>query len=623
MCGILGIVGRDGQPLEREAFCRARDTMTHRGPDDAGVYQDGAVMLGHRRLSIIDLGGGHQPMSAADNAVWIVFNGEIYNFQVLRDELAGKGHAFKTSSDTEVILQLYLEEGVRGFERLNGIFAFAIWDRRSGELHLVRDQLGIKPLYYAVTPRGLVFASEVKTLLATGLVEPALEAEALPEYLVFRDVSGERTLFRGVRRLLPGHRLTLRGGRIEIHRYWDLLSDDPPAFEGSFEEAVDALEALLDDAVRMQMISDVPLGTFCSGGVDSSLVTALAARHASGPINTFSVGFDEAAFDESVYARQVAAHCGTRHHEIRISNRQFADNLEKLIWHNDEPLHFPNSVHIHAVSELARRHVTVVLTGEGADELFAGYPRYQIPVLLARWRRVPGPARWLARALGRALGDHRVQKLDRFTGMPAGWEVLMNSASSDAGRLRIPGLDERLAVSDYRRSAYEATAGQVDPVTRVSLLDQQTYLVSILNRQDKMSMATSIESRVPFLDPRVVRFAHSLPTAYKLGRLDNKRIVKALAMRHLPAEVIKRRKSGFGVPLADWFRADEGLGGLLAAAREDALVGEVFGEGTVKSLQDEHCAGRADHSDALWAALNLSLWRKAFGIGAARLESAA
>jgi asparagine synthase (glutamine-hydrolysing) len=546
MCGILGIVGRDGQPLDREAFIRARDTMTHRGPDDAGIYQDGAVMLGHRRLSIIDLGGGHQPMSAADEAAWIVFNGEIYNFQALRDELAGKGHAFKTSSDTEVILHLYLEEGVRGFERLNGIFAFAIWDRRSGELHLVRDQLGIKPLYYADTPRGLVFASEVKTLLATGLVAPTLEAEALPEYLVFRDVAGERTLFRGVRRLLPGHRLTLRGGRIETHRYWDLLSDNPPGFEGSFEEAVDALEALLDDAVRMQMISDVPLGTFCSGGVDSSLVTALAARHASGSINTFSVGFDEAAFDESVYARQVAAHCGTRHHEIRISNRQFADNLEKLIWHNDEPLHFPNSVHIHAVSELARRHVTVVLTGEGADELFAGYPRYQIPVLLARWRRVPGAARWLARSLGRALGDHRVQKLDRFTGMPSGWEILMNSASSDAQRLRIPGLDERLAVSDWRRAGYEASAEQADPVTRVSLLDQQTYLVSILNRQDKMSMATSIESRVPFLDPRVVRFAHSIPTAYKLGRLDNKRIVKALALRHLPAEVIKRRKSGFG-----------------------------------------------------------------------------
>jgi asparagine synthase (glutamine-hydrolysing) len=623
MCGILGIVGREGQPLERERFLRSRDTMTHRGPDDGGLYVDGPVMLGHRRLSIIDLGGGHQPMSAAEGAVWIVFNGEIYNFRELRAELAGKGHAFKTTSDTEVILQLYLEAGVSGFERLNGIFAFAIWDRRSGELHLVRDQLGIKPLYYADTPRGLVFASEIKTLLATGLVQPELESAALPEYLVFRDVSGERTLFRGVRRLLPGHRLTLRGACIATCRYWDLVADDKPGFDGRFEEAVDALESLLDDAVRMQMVSDVPLGTFCSGGVDSSQITARAARPASAPINTFSVGFDEAAFDESVYARRVAAHCGTRHHEIRISNRQFADNLETLIWYNDEPLHFPNSVHIHAVSQLARRHVTVVLTGEGADELFAGYPRYQIPVLLARWRRVPTPVRRLASRLGRTLGDHRLQKLERFTAMPAGWEILMNSASADAGRLGIPALDERSAVSDYRRAAFEATAAHPDPVTRVSLLDQQTYLVSILNRQDKMSMATSIESRVPFLDPRVVRFAHSLPTAYKLGRLDNKRIVKALALRHLPAEVIKRRKSGFGVPLADWFRADEGLGKLLVAARDNALVGEVFGKGALAALHDEHRSGRSDHSDALWAALNLALWCQAFGIGVNRLESAA
>lgn len=616
MCGILGFVGLAGQPMDREAFIRARDTMTHRGPDDGGIYQDGSVLLGHRRLSIIDLGGGHQPMAAADESVWTIFNGEIYNFRELRDELSRKGHAFKSASDTEVILRLYLEEGVGGFERLNGIFAFAIWDRRSGEMHLVRDQLGIKPLYYAETPRGLVFASEVKVLLATGLVAPMLESEAIPEYLVYRDVSGERTLFRGVRRLLPGHRLTLHDGRIGVHRYWNLVDDQAPVFEGSFEAAVNALESLLDDAVQMQMVSDVPLGTFCSGGVDSSLVTALAARHASGPINTFSVGFDEAAFDESVYARQVAAHCSTRHHEVRISNRQFADQLERLIWHNDEPLHFPNSVHIHAVSELARHHVTVVLTGEGADELFAGYPRYQIPVLLARWRRVPGPVRWLVRNLGQVLGDHRVQKLDRFTGRPAGWEILMNSASSDARRLEIEGLDEQLAVSDYRRAAFEATAGYPDPVTRVSLLDQQTYLVSILNRQDKMSMATSIESRVPFLDPRVVRFAHALPTAFKQGRLDNKRVVKALAMRHLPAEVIKRRKSGFGVPLADWFRAEEGLGALLAATAGDSLVGEVFGEGAVQALHAEHRAGRADHSDALWAALNLALWRKAFGISA-------
>jgi asparagine synthase (glutamine-hydrolysing) len=615
------MAGRDGLSLGQDAFLRARDTMLHRGPDDAGFYQDESVMLGHRRLSIIDLAGGHQPMSAAEDQVWITFNGEIYNFRELRDDLVAQGHAFRTTSDTEVLLHLYLEEGVRGFERLNGIFAFAIWDRRTGELHLVRDQMGIKPLYYASTPQGLVFASEIKALFATGLLAPELEAEAIPEYLVFRDVSGERTLFRGVRRLLPGHRLTFRRGHMETHRYWDLLSDDRPPFAGTFNEAVDALESLLDDAVRMQMVSDVPLGTFCSGGVDSSLITALASRQAPKAIDTFSVGFDEVDFDESAHARRVSEHCGTRHHEIRVSNREFADDLEKLIWHNDEPLHFPNSVHIHAVSRLARRHVTVVLTGEGADELFAGYPRYQIPALLARWRRLPAPARWAARSLGRLLGDHRIEKLHRFGSRPDGWEILMNAASSDAKRLRVRDLDEGQALSTWRQAVHEATAAHVDPVARVSLQDQQTYLVSILNRQDKMSMATSIESRVPFLDPRVVRFANALPTPFKQGRLANKRIVKALALRHLPAEVIKRRKSGFGVPLADWFRADRGLGDAMRAALDDDLVTAVFGPGTLAALFEEHRGLQADHSDTLWAGLNLALWRKAFGV-AGGLEAA-
>lgn len=614
MCGILGFVGLNGQGMEREAFLRARDAMIHRGPDDCGFYRDGPVMLAHRRLSIIDLGGGHQPMSTADDAVWIVFNGEIYNFRELREGLIGMGHTFRTASDTEVILHLYLEEGVASFERLNGIFTFAIWDRRTGELHLVRDQMGVKPLYYAMTPKGLVFASEIKSLLATGLLEPELESDAIPEYLLFREVSGERTLFRGIHRLLPGHRLSFSNGNLQACSYWSLLPDAQERPQVGFEEAVDALESLLDDAVRMQMISDVPLGTFCSGGVDSSLITAMAARHASGPLNTFSVGFQEASFDESRYARQVSNHCGTSHHEIFVTNREFSDNLEKLIWHNDEPLHFPNSVHIHAISRLARQHVTVVLTGEGADELFAGYPRYQIPSLLGRWRRVPAPIRSTLRSLARLAGDHRIEKLDRFNTLPEDWDVLLNSASFGADQLHLPAMAPELAMSCYRQGVYDATAGCGDRISRLALLDQQTYLVSILNRQDKMSMATSIESRVPFLDSRIVRFANALPTGFKQGRLDNKRIVKALALRYLPAEVIKRRKSGFGVPLAEWFRVEEGLGGLVEAIQGDELMTEIFGSGTLRSLYDEHRRDQADHSDILWASANLALWRKTFGV---------
>jgi asparagine synthase (glutamine-hydrolysing) len=621
MCGIIGILSPDGQSLDGAVFRRARDSMTHRGPDDGGFYQDGPVVLGHRRLSIIDLGGGHQPMSAANEAVWIVFNGEIYNFRELREELSGRGHGFMTASDTEVILHLYLEEGVAGFARLNGIFAFALWDRRSGELHLVRDQMGVKPLYYAHTRGGLVFASEIKALFATGLLEAELESDALPEYVVFRDIAGERTLFRGVRRLLPGHRLCQSGNSVGVHRYWSLIPEDGP-FRGGFREAVDALGGLLDTAVRMQMVSDVPLGTFCSGGVDSSLITALAARHAPGPINTFSVGFHEAPYDETRYARIVSNHCGTRHHEIRVSNREFADDLQRLVWHNDEPLHFPNSVQIYAISRLAREHVTVVLTGEGADELFAGYPRYQIPVLVQRWRRVPGLARAMLQRLARTLGDHRVQKLDRFRALPQDWEMLLNCSTTDGIRLLAAEEDAQQALSPYRRAALRAVAHTDNLVDRLCLLDQQTYLVSILNRQDKMSMATSIESRVPFLDTRVVRFANRLPARFKQGRFDNKRVVKALALRLLPPEVIKRRKSGFGVPLADWFRANDGLGELAGEMHADPLVAEVFGAKSLREMHAEHRSGTADHSDALWTALNLALWRKAFRISGG-LEAAA
>lgn len=614
MCGIFGIINKANGGLDRETFIRARDLLEHRGPDDSGFYGDDDVMLGHRRLSIIDISGGHQPMSSSNGSVWLIYNGEIYNYRELRNELIGKGHSFKSASDTEVILTLYQEEGVQGFERLNGIFAFAVWDKRNKEMHLVRDQMGVKPLYYAITSKGLVFSSEIKSILESGVITPELEADAMSEYLIFRDVAGERTMFRGIRRLLPGHRITIKGNQHEVYRYWNVVSDTCENFTGSFTEAVDELEELLSNSVKMQMVSDVPLGTFCSGGVDSSLVTAIASKYVSEPINTFSVGFEEEAFDESLYAKQVSEHCGTTHHELRLSNQEFASDLEQLIWHNDEPLHFPNSVHIYAVSRLARQYVTVVLTGEGADELFGGYPRYQIPSLLTGWNKVPAPARLMLGSVARVLGDHRVQKLENSRSLPKGWDVLLNSASSDAEQMRIESNSLHQAITPYRKALYDATAHHIDVLNRVSLLDQQTYLVSILNRQDKMSMATSIESRVPFLDPKIVRFANSLPPRYKQGRLDNKRVVKALALKYLPEEVIKRRKSGFGVPLADWFRSDSGLGALIGEYLKDDLTNEIFGTGTLTSMYEQHRTKEQDYSDTLWAALNLVLWKRAFRV---------
>jgi asparagine synthase (glutamine-hydrolysing) len=620
MCGILGFVRTGGQCLAEKTFLEARDLMAHRGPDDAGFLNDDPVLLGHRRLSIIDIDGGHQPMSVADGSVWIVFNGEIYNFREIRSELESKGHRFKTRSDTEVILRLFLESGPAGFHRLNGIFAFAIWDRRTRELHLARDHMGVKPLYYAWTEHGLIFASEVKALLASGLVAAKLEQEAIPEYMTFRDVAGERTLFRGVKRLLPGHHIRVAEGRAQIGPFWSVTQSMEP-FQGSFEEATDELDRLLIDAVDRQMISDVPLGTFCSGGVDSSLITALAARRASAPVDTFSVGFAEAEYDESRFARMVATHCGTRHHELRVDGREFAEAIEAMIWFNDEPLHFPNSVQIHAVSQLAREHVTVVLTGEGADELFGGYPRYHIPAMVQRWQRIPASARRVLLSLAGLTGDHRPGKLEAFRGLHDELQVILNPAVPN-GRA-MAGLDiAEPGLLPYRWSVYGAIRDYADPFQRAGLLDQHTYLVSILNRQDKMSMATSIESRVPFLDTRIVSFANALPTTFKRGRLGNKRVLKAVALRYLPSGVVTRPKSGFGVPLGAWFRDDAGLGGLMAEHLENPLLGSVLGEGNVGEWYAEHRQGAVDHSETLWTALNLALWQKAFGVDSGCAASA-
>ena len=413
MCGIAGLFLRD-ETSDDAVIARMRDAVTHRGPDDCGNFLSGALGLGHRRLSIIDLGGGHQPMTTDDGRFVVVFNGEIYNYQALRQELEAAGARFRTQSDTEVILQLHARHGDAAVERLNGIFAYAIWDVAARRLLLARDRAGIKPLYLARTGRGVAFGSEIKSLFASGLVSPQLDQRRVGEYLLFRQVAGPQHLFVGVESLPPGHMVDIVDGRTGTPRaFWD-ATRMPAPFAGTFEEATEALDGLLNACVSRQMIADVPLGTFCSGGIDSSLVTAVAARHAGRPINTFSVGFDEADYDESRYARLAAQVCRTNHHELRVSEARFAELLPRLVWHHDLPLNFANSIHIFAVSELARQHVTVVLTGEGADELFGGYPRYYIPRIVERIESLPGAVRWAATALLDTQKDDRFKKLARF-----------------------------------------------------------------------------------------------------------------------------------------------------------------------------------------------------------------
>jgi asparagine synthase (glutamine-hydrolysing) len=610
MCGIAGLVYTDpARPCEPDLVLAMRDVATYRGPDDAGLYVEGPVGLGHRRLSIIDLGGGHQPMSDPRGAFWIVFNGEIYNYREIRASLLTKGYTFQTNSDTEVIVQLYADRGERCVDVMNGMFAFAIWDRERHTLFLARDRMGVKPLYYAETKDAFLFGSEIKSIFASGKVEPSCRREALAEYLLFRQVAGPEGLFRSIRSVPPGCTMTVRSGAATVTRYWS-PRPAPERAPIAFNEAHETLAGLLEDSVRMRLVSDVPVGTFCSGGVDSSLVTALAAKAKGDTINTFSVAFDEPDYDESAYARMVARHCGTTHHQLKVDNVAYSDLFPKMVWHNDEPLDFANSVQIFALSRLAKEYVTVVLTGEGSDELFGGYPRYRLPGLARAFRLLPARLR---RGLVSAVCDHRVEKLDRFASLTAEDAILFNSSYTRPDRAVtlapcLPSFD-----AGFRRSCLDASRPlSLEPAARASLLDQETFLVSILHRQDKMSMAASIESRVPFMDYRIVEFANRLPIDCKIRRGTGKALVKTVARRLLPAAVVDRRKSGFGVPLDRWFRSNVGMGERIAGLPASRTL-DPFDRPVLSRLVAEHRSGTRDHTELLWAALNVCTWREAFG----------
>jgi asparagine synthase (glutamine-hydrolysing) len=609
MCGIAGVLYTDpSRPCEPATVKRMTDVMAYRGPDDSGAWFDGPVGLGHRRLSIIDLGGGHQPMTDVSGALWVIFNGEIYNYRQVRQDLIARGLQFRTQSDTEVILQAYAALGEQCVTLLNGMFAFAIWDSRRRRLFLARDRMGVKPLYYTTSPDAFVFGSEIKTLFASGLVDARARDEAFAEYLVFRQVAGSDTLFRDVKSLPPGCSMTVSDGESRITRYWSPRPDaERPLI--AYEDAKEQLTALLEDSVRLRLISDVPVGTFCSGGVDSSLVTALASKLKAEPVNTFSVGFDEPDFDESAYATMVSDQYGTIHHELRVGNVQYAELFPRMVWHNDEPLDFANSVHIFALSELAKREVTVVLTGEGSDELFAGYPRYRIPDLVKSYRLVPAAIR---RALSAVVGDHRLVKLDRYADGSFDDALLYNSSYVRPSAVRDAYPSMNGAALDFRKQCLDGQHGlNLDSVGRLSLLDQETFLVSILHRQDKMSMAAAIESRVPFMDYRIVEFANRLPTKHKLRNGTGKALVKDIARAVLPVAVVKRRKSGFGVPLSRWFRAKNGLGELVAGLANSSEA-SVFDRPALCRAIREHRSGTHDHSELLWAALNLCTWKQTF-----------
>jgi len=628
MCGIAGIVAVDG--LDQHAESRAlrmRDVITYRGPDEAGMHADAHAVLAHRRLSIVDLSSGQQPLSNEDGSVWVIFNGEIYNHADIRQDLESRGHVYRTRSDTETIVHAYEEWGDACVERFRGMFAFAIWDAPKRRLLLVRDRLGIKPLYWTRTPHALLFGSEIKAILASGLVEPRANEGVLPEVLSTRYTSGADTMFRGIHKLLPGHQLVFQNGAAHIRQYWDVPGRNEQGSGIRAQGVVGRFRELLEESVKLRLMADVPLGMFLSGGIDSSAIAALMARMIDRPLQTFSVAFKDRAFNELGYAREVAQAIGAVSHEIVIDDRDFFGALPKLIWHEDEPIAHTSSVPLYFVSALARQHVTVVLTGEGSDELLAGYGKY--PRAAWNWRAgtvyervVPGAVRtsiahgvvkWLPSKLGRYtrrsfLAMDRTPESMFFDNFASIRVADQQSLLSRAWRR------EATAAAAYGRSLeyFNASNGASTLLDRLLYTDIKTYLVELLMKQDQMSMAASIESRVPFLDHKLVEFAATLPDEWKLDGWTTKRVLRESMKGLLPDSILNRPKMGFPVPFANWTRT--GWNAVVRdvlldkRSRERGLLDPI----AVEQLLDDHAAGRTEGGDRLWTLLNLELWYRTF-----------
>jgi asparagine synthase (glutamine-hydrolysing) len=633
MCGINGIAfsRRSGREVDARLLGRMRDVIVHRGPDDSGALLDRNVGLGHRRLSIVDVAAGHQPMANEDGTLHVVYNGEVYNHADYREGLEARGHVYRTHCDTETILHLYEDHGSACVERLRGMFAFAVWDQNRRELFIARDRFGVKPLYYVHDSGGsLFFASEIKALLEAGAVRPELNHAALPDYLANHATSGDETLFAGVRRLPPGHTLTWReDGTVSIRPYWDLhFSGGEELTAGkSDRQLVEEWDDLFRTSVRLRLMADVPLGMFLSGGIDSSAIAAVMSGMVSEPIKTFSVAFAEREANELEYARLVARAFKTDHHEVVVTPHQFFDALPRLVWHEDEPIAHPSSVALYFVSELASRHVKVVLTGEGSDEMLAGYERYRKTLHLLRLGAkyhalAPGALRGAVRRRIEAMpvASRARQKLSRtFLCLEPDLETLYFDNFSVFSRamqrdLLTPGARDRaVALDPYREMrGYYERADSDELLNRLLYADVKSYLHELLMKQDQMSMAASVESRVPFLDHRLAEFTAALPLRLKLRRGWTTKYVLREAMKGvLPAPILTRKKMGFPVPVGAWFRGefrhllDEYVLG--ARARSRGLFEPEFVRRTVERPE----AGE-NHSERLWALVNFEMWMRRF-----------
>jgi asparagine synthase (glutamine-hydrolysing) len=625
MCGICGKLNFEQDAGVEAGLLRGMlDTIRHRGPDDEGVYVTPQVGLGHRRLSIIDLKSGHQPLSNEDGTVWIVFNGEIYNFRELRAWLLTKGHVFRTHSDTEVIVHLYEELGPQCLEKLRGMFAFAIWDEKTKTLFLARDRVGIKPLYYCRTGKSLVFASEIKAILADPAVPCEIAPEIIDRFLTFLYLPGEETLLKGIQKLSPGWYLLARNGRTELRQYWD-LHFPKPSRSLSLRQAEDELLSLLAEAVKLHMIADVPVGVLLSGGVDSTAVLSLAAERADKEINSYTVGFsDPGVTDERPYAQLAATAFGSRHHEMTISASDFLEFLPRYVWHMEEPVCEPPAIAMYYVSKLASQDVKVLLSGEGGDEAFAGYSNYRNLLWLERLKRfLPpfnGAAAWGLAAANSWLHSPRVAKYAPLVN--ARFPEYYYSRTSDPFHHSENGLGslysgDFLASIDREHTLQplrelQANVRGQHPLNAMLYIDTKTWLPDdLLIKADKMTMANSLELRVPLLDHKVLEFAASLPSHLKVHGLTTKYLAKKALRKRVPKSILGRRKAGFPVPYERWLRKE--LRGCVREVLFDRVTTSrgYFDTSAVRGLlaRDESSGG---YSKEIFSLVTLELWHRTF-----------
>src|SRR5881227_2642969 len=624
MCGIAGIVRKDRAPVDRELLARMNEAIHHRGPDEDGFYFNDGVGLAMRRLAIIDLKSGQQPIPNADRTAWIVFNGEIYNYRELRKQLEDAGHRFETNSDTEAIVHAYDQYGTDCPKHLRGMFAFAIWDTRNRSLFLARDRVGKKPLLYSQSSRQLIFASEFSALVLHPDVSRDVDFEAIHHYLSFICVPAPLTAYRSIRKLEPGHWLLWRNGEIKTERYWQL--DFSKKVKITEEEAGERVVDLLRDAVRVRLMSEVPLGAFLSGGIDSSAVVALMAEESSEQVKTFSIGFEEQDFSELHHAKRVAKHVGADHHEF-IVRPNAMEILPTLVEHYGEPFADSSAIPSYYVSRETRRYVTVALNGDGGDECFAGYQRYAGMNLAQSYAKLPGAIRdgIIAKVVGAIPGfeaqQNPLRKAKRFVAAaslpPAERYLRWISAFTDEAKQSLYSRDFLNETANFRTigiiEPWFAKANGAGIVDAALLTDTMTYLPNdLLVKMDIASMAVSLEARSPFLDHHLMEFAATLPENLKLRGLKTKYLLKRVLKRLVPQENLARRKMGFGVPIGSWFR-----GSMQPLLRETllsdrALQRGLFKPDAVRSLVEQHVAHQVDHSHRLWSLLMLELWFQRF-----------